>query len=404
MTDLPFAPNPMRRALLTGTGAAVTMAAVGPWRTAFAQGAAARPLPAFAAFKDAGTMIVHSANTIEMRRGPAGNGALTTVNQLYVRNNLAPPSAEIVAKPDDWTVQIEGVRRPKSLSVRELKTMGTESVTMVLQCSGNGRGMFPSKPSGTPWQTGAAGCIMWTGVPVRNVVAALGGINPGMKFLTGTGGEVLPAGISPKSRVERSVPAAVFEDALLAWEINGQPIPLAHGGPLRLIVPGFTGVNSVKYVKRVAFTAAESDSSIQQTDYRMTPTGEASQRPTDPSVWQMPPKSWINTPLAGATDLRAGEEVVVRGVAFAGVNAVKQVDVSIDGGQNWQRAALVGPDLGRFAWRQFELPVRLPAGKYVLASRVTDVRGNVQTENRVENKGGYLNSSWRDHAVSISVA
>src|SRR5437868_4028446 len=330
MTNLPFAPNPMRRALLTGTGAAVTIAAVGPWRSAFAQGAAARPLPAFATFKDAGAMILHSANTIEMRRGPAGNGALTTVNQLYVRNNLAPPSAEIVARPDDWTVQIEGVRRPKSLSVRELKTMGTESVTMVLQCSGNGRGMFPSRPSGTPWQTGAAGCIMWTGVPVRHVVAALGGINPGMKFLTGTGGEVLPAGISPKSRIERSVPAAVYEDALLAWEINGQPIPLAHGGPLRLIVPGFTGVNSIKYVK--------------------------------------------------------------------------QVDGSSAGGQTWQRAPLVVPDLGRFAWRQFELPVRLAAGKYVLASRVTDVRGNVQTENRVENKGGYLNSSWRDHAVSISVA
>jgi DMSO/TMAO reductase YedYZ molybdopterin-dependent catalytic subunit len=349
-------------------------------------------------------MIVHSANTIEMRRGAAGNGALTTVNQLYVRNNLAPPSADIVARPDDWVVQIEGVRRPKSLSVRELKAMGSESVAMVLQCSGNGRGMFPSKPSGTPWQTGAAGCVMWTGVPVRQLADALGGVSPGMKFMTGTGGEVLPAGISPQSRVERSVPGAAMEDALLAWELNGQPIPLAHGGPLRLVVPGFTGVNSIKYVKRVAFTAQESDSAIQQTDYRMTPATEASQRPTDPSVWQMPPKSWINTPLAADTDLRAGQEVVVRGVAFAGVNAVRQVDVSVDGGQTWQRAALVGPDLGRFAWRQFELPVKLPAGKHVLASRVTDVRGNVQAENRFENKGGYLNSSWRDHGVAVTVA
>lgn len=404
MSNIPFAPSPVRRALLTGGGAALTMAALGPVRVAFAQATTVRPLPAYAAFKDAGTMIVHSPNTIEMRRGPAGNGALTTTNQLYVRNNLAPPSAEIMAKPDAWTVDIAGVKRPKSLSVAELKAMGSESVTMVLQCSGNGRGMFPSKPSGTPWQTGAAGCVMWTGVPLRTVVESLGGMNAGMKYLTGTGGEVLPAGVSPKSRVERSVPAAELQDAMLAWELNGQPIPLAHGGPLRLIVPGFTGVNSVKYIKKVAFTEAESDASIQQTDYRMTPTGEASQRVTDPSVWQMPPKSWINTPLAGAPGLSASEPVVIRGVAFAGVNAVKQVDVSVDGGKTWKRAALIGPDLGRFAWRQFELSAKLPPGPHVLMSRVTDVRGNVQAENRVENKGGYLNSSWRDHAVKVTVA
>ncbi|MDB5829401.1 MAG: sulfite oxidase [Variovorax sp.] len=393
----------MRRALLTGTGAAIATGAFGSLRSARAQGAPVRPLPGYASFKDAGSMIVHSANTIETRRGAAGNGALTTVNQLYVRNNLTPPNADIVARADEWAVQIEGVRRPKSLTVRELKAMRTERVAMVLQCSGNGRGMFPSKPSGTPWQVGAAGCVMWTGVPVRDLVHAAGGVLPGMLFMTGTGGEVLPAGVDAKSRVERSVPAAAMENAVLAWEINGQPIPLAHGGPLRLVVPGFTGVNSVKYVKKLAFTAAESDSSIQQTDYRMTPAAEASMRPTDPSVWQMPPKSWINTPLAGDANPRGGS-LVIQGVAFAGVNAVKQVDVSVDGGKTWQRAALVGPDLGRFAWRQFELPVQLPAGRYVLASRVTDVRGNVQVENRVENKAGYLNSSWRDHAVSITVA
>ena len=125
--------------------------------------------------------------------------------------------------------------------------------------------------------------------------------------------------------------------------------------------------------------------------------------PTDPSVWQMPPKSWINTPVAGDASTNGGT-LVIRGVAFAGVNAVRQVDISVDGGTTWQRAALVGPDLGRFAWRQFEQTVQVPAGRHVLASRVTDVRGNVQVENRVENKAGYLNSSWRDHAVSITVA
>jgi len=403
MTDLPLTPNFMRRSLMTGTGAAIVAGAFGSLRPVQAQGAPVRALPAYASFKDASALIVHSANTIEMRRGATGNGALTTLNQLYVRNNLAPPSADIVVKADEWVVQIAGVRHPKALTVRELKSMRTENLAMVLQCSGNGRGMFPSKPSGTPWQVGAAGCVMWTGVPVRDLVHAAGGLLPGMLFMSGTGGEVLPAGIDARSRVERSVPAAALENAVLAWEINGQPIPLAHGGPLRLVVPGFTGVNSVKYVKKLTFTAAESDAFIQQTDYRMTPAAEASVRPSDPSVWQMPPKSWINMPLAGDANAPDGT-LVIRGVAFAGVNAVKQVDASVDGGVTWQRATLVGPDLGRFAWRQFELPVQLPAGRYVLVSRVTDVSGNVQVENRVENKAGYLNSSWRDHAVSITVA
>ena len=351
-------------------------------------------------------MIVHSANTIEMRRGAAGTGAVTAVAHLYVRNNLNPPSPDIVAKPDAWVVSIDGVRTPRSFTLADLKAMRSETLTMVLQCSGNGRGMFPSKPSGTPWQVGAAGCVMWTGVPVRELAHSLGGVRQGMKFMTGTGGEVLAAGIDPKARVERSVPIAAMEDAILAWELNGEPIPLAHGGPLRLVVPGFTGVNSVKYVKHLAFTAQESDASIQQTDYRMTAASEASMRPTDPSVWQMPPKSWINSPLADNPGLQGGHagELTIQGVAFGGVNAVRSVDVSTDGGVSWNRAKLVGPDLGRYAWREFELPAKLSPGSHVLMSRITDVKGNVQVENRVENKAGYLNSSWRDHAVTVTVA
>lgn len=405
MNPIPFAPNPLRRLLLGGAASGVALSSLGVLRPALAQGApAVRALPAYAAWKDPGSMIVHSANTIELRRAAFGSGAVTPATQLYVRNNLAPPGADIVANPDAWTVAIEGVRRPRSFTVAELKALGAqETLTMVLQCSGNGRGLFPSKPSGTPWQVGAAGCVMWTGVPVRTLARALDGMVPGMRFMTGTGGEVLPAGIDAKSRVERSVPADAMADALLAWELNGQPIPLAHGGPLRLVVPGYTGVNSIKYLRRLAFTAAESDAAIQQTDYRITPAEEKSQRPTDPSVWQMPPKSWINAPLPETGTLRAGP-VRVEGVAFCGVHAVQRVELSIDGGATWRRAELVGPDLGRFAWRQFALSVDLPAGRHVLASRVTDVRGNVQAENRVENKGGYLNSSWRDHAVTVTVA
>src|SRR4030095_12066887 len=174
-----------------------------------------------------------------------------------IRNNLPAPDAAIVANRDAWQVSIEGVRNPRVLSVADLKTIGLETVATVLQCSGNGRGFFPSKPSGTPWTVGAAGCVVGSGVPVRYVAEACGGVAPGMVYLTGTGGEKLPDGVDPLSIVvERSVPVTAMTDALLAWEMNGAPISLAHGGPLRLVVPGYQGVNNIKYVKRVAFTSA----------------------------------------------------------------------------------------------------------------------------------------------------
>ena len=275
---------------------------------------------------------------------------------------------------------------------------------MVLQCSGNGRGFFPSKPSGTPWTVGAAGCVVWSGVPVRAVVEALGGMADGMRYMTGTGGEKLPDGIDPKSIiVERSVPAAAMQDALLAWEMNGEPVPLAHGGPLRLIVPGYQGVNNIKYVKQLAFTAQESDAKIMSHGYRMSPPGGKGD-PSQPSVQEMSIKSWINSPLPESGTLAAGGTVQITGVAFGGLHAVKGVEVSIDGGKTWQAARFIGPDMGKYAWRQFALQTKLPAGTLTLASRATDVAGNVQPETRGENQSGYNNTSWADHAVKVTVA
>jgi sulfite dehydrogenase len=114
--------------------------------------------------------------------------------------------------------------------------------------------------------------VVWSGVPVREVVKALGGVAEGMIYMTGTGGEVLPAGLDPKSvLVERSVPlTAMVEDALLAWEMNGEPVPLAHGGPLRLILPGYTGVNNIKYIKQLALTVKESEAHIMSHGYRIS--------------------------------------------------------------------------------------------------------------------------------------
>jgi len=406
--------NPARRRLLAGSAGALAAAGLGASGLAHASEAAgkaaasaapaaAKALPPYAAWKDADSVIVHSANTIETRRGAFGDGVITPSRELYVRNNLPPPDASILDDRDAWSIEIQGVKQPRTLTLGELKTLGVETMATVLQCSGNGRGFFPHQPSGTKWTVGAAGCVMWTGIPVRVLVEHLGGLDGDSTYMTGTGGEKLPDGLDPKTlMVERSVPRDTMQDAMLAWEMNNEPLSLAHGGPLRLIVPGYTGVNNVKYIKRLAFTADQSPVKIQQSSYRLAPL-DAKPGPQYPSAWAMTPKSWITAPGGDGETVKAGRSLV-RGVAFGGIHAVKRVDVSIDGGKTWKQAALVGPDLGKYAWRQFALAVELPAGEHTLASRVEDSEGNVQVEERIENVRGYLNTSWRDHALKITVS
>ena len=182
-----------RRRLLAGSASALTAAGLASFHSqALAQQAAtapaAKPLPAVAGWKRAEDLIVHSSTTIETRRSAFGTSVITPSDQLYLRNNLPSPAESIVADRDGWSLRIEGVRQPRALTVRELKSLGLETLTMVLQCSGNGRGFFPSKPSGTPWTVGAAGCVVWSGVPVRDVAQALGGVADGMLYMTSTGG------------------------------------------------------------------------------------------------------------------------------------------------------------------------------------------------------------------------
>ncbi len=398
--------NHGRRNLLIGSAGSVVIAGLASFhKTIFAQAAAEviKPLPPYVAWKDPKNFIVHSSTTIETKRSAFGTSVITPSDQLFIRNNLPAPNPSIVTNRDAWEISIRGVKEPRVFTLAELKGLGLETTAAVLQCSGNGRGYFPSKPSGTPWTVGAAGCVIWSGVPVRMVAQTLGGVLPNMKFITGTGGEKLPDGIDPKSViVERSVPLAAMQDALLAWEMNGSPVPLAHGGPLRLIVPGYTGVNNIKYIKELTFSAQESDAKIMSHGYRITPQGGKSD-PSQPSVQEMNIKSWINSPFTDSGPVRPGK-VQIQGVAFGGLHAVKGVEVSINGGKTWQQARFVGPDLGKYAWRQFVLETLLGTGSYTLASRATDTSGKSQPETRGENLSGYNNNSWIDHSFNITVA
>jgi sulfite oxidase len=391
-----------RRGFLAGSALAlVTAGLAGRGGPARAQDA--KPLPDYVKWKEPGALTVHSDQTLETKRIFTGT-IITPEDKLYIRNNVKAPDDSFVADRDGWQVEIAGVKTPKTLTVAELKTMGLASVAMVLQCSGNGRSYMQEslkgtdqKISGTAWTVGAAGCVIWTGVPLKAVAQALGGVADGVKFITSTGGERLPDGLNPKDiMVERSVPLGNLENALLAWELNGKPVSLAHGGPLRMVIPGYSGVNNVKYVKKVAFTEAESDAKIQKTNYRMHPVG-AKAAPEQPSVWEMEVKSWITAPL---TDGKAGT-VTISGVAFGGMNAVAGVEISTDGGKTWEKAALVGPDLGRFAWRQFALTTKLAPGSYTMVSRATDSTGKAQPENVEPNGGGYGHNGWRAPAVAL---
>ena len=388
--------NISRRHLLVGSASAAALLTA----SKVGQAQEAKPLPDYVAYKDPEALIVHSNNTLETERSALGVQPITPDRQLYIRNNVSPPSDEIVADRDAWEVTFEGVGEPRTITVGELKTMGIETVTMVLQCSGNGRAYFEHKPSGTPWQVGAAGCVMWTGVPLRAVVERLGGAAEGVRFVTGTGGEEIPEGLDPLDLiVERSVPVDVLDSILLAWDMNGEPISLAHGGPLRMVVPGFTGVNNIKYIKKVALTDTETEALIQSQRYRIHPVGTEGSTEY-PSVWQMSVKSWITGPLETA---RAGINQIT-GLAFGGMSAAASVEVSVDDGETWEEAQFIGPDLGQYAWRPFVLAKELEPGTYRIVSRATDSEGNQQPEETEPNQAGYNHNGWRAPGVDVTVS
>ncbi|TPV94654.1 MAG: sulfite oxidase [Myxococcales bacterium FL481] len=352
------------------------------------------------------TLYTRTPLTLEAKRSRLGIGPVTPLSRLFVRNNLPLPDRSIVDNPDAWTLAVSGTRQRRAFTLSELKTLGITSVAAVLQCSGNGRRFFPHGPSGSPWGVGAAGCVVWTGVPVATVLQAAGGPGAQAKYLTTTGADPLPdlpEGLRREDLlVERSIPLdKALADALLAWEVNGVPLPLTHGGPLRLVVPGYYGVNNIKYAKSLACTAEQSPAKIQRTGYRVRPVGEKA-APDQPSMWRMNVKSWINGPGADGEIVLAGE-VQLYGVAFSGERSVTRVEVSVDGGRTWGTAEWVGPDLGAAAWRTFRFEVKLAAGRHRLVSRATDSGGATQPRRRVENHRGYANNSWDDMALEIDV-
>jgi len=160
-------------------------------------------------------------------------------------------------------------------------------------------------------------------------------------------------------------------------------------------------VNNVKWVKRIALTEEESGASIQVSSYRFRDIGESG-RPEHPSMYRMPVKSWLNGPGADDMPVLKGQATLY-GVAFSGERGIDKVEVSVDEGQNWQEAELIGPDLGPNAWRSFILPMELSAGRHRFVSRATDISGDTQSRDAIPNHRGYGHNGWYDHGLEINV-
>ena len=355
-------------------------------------------LPDFIKWKNRDALIVHSKKGIETHRSAIGESLITPNRNIYIRNNMPTMSDTQIGDRNNWKVSIKGVKNPKTFSLAQLKKLGHTTMATILQCSGNGRGFFAHEVRGSQWKTGAAACVVWTGVPMKVVVDACGGVDSDAVFMTSAGVDHEPTGLDPKkAKVERSVPKKVYKDAMLAWEMNGVPLPNAHGGPLRMVTPGYFGINNVKHLGQVAFTKTESTVKYMKSSYRISPIGKKGSQ--YPSCWEMPVKSWITRPTDETGTVKAGNVQIV-GVAMGGMKKVRSVKVSIDGGQSWKKAKFVGPDLGKYAWRQFVLEANLAPGSYNLASMASG-GGKTQPELRYENRRGYAHNGWKDHSVNI---
>ena len=399
--------NLNRRNFLTGTAALAGVAAtasVVPISIANANHSPlnenTKGLPDFINWKDRSALIVHSNKGIETHRSAIGESLITPNRNVYIRNNMPTMTDDQIGNRKNWKVSIEGVKNPKTFTLAQLQKLGHTTMATILQCSGNGRGFFKHKPRGSQWKTGAAACIFWTGVPMKTVVDACGGISGDSVYMTSEGVDHVPTGLDPKkAMIARSVPKKVYKDAMLAWEMNGVPVPNSHGGPLRMITPGYFGINNVKHLGKVAFTSQESSVKYMKKSYRISPIGKKGSQ--YPSCWEMPVKSWITRPTDETGTVKAGKVQIV-GVAMGGTRKVKSVKVSVDGGSSWKKAKFIGPDLGKYAWRQFVFETTLSSGKYNIASLASNGKDK-QPELRMENRRGYAHNGWKDHSVNITV-
>jgi DMSO/TMAO reductase YedYZ molybdopterin-dependent catalytic subunit len=320
-----------------------------------------------------------------------------TPNRLFFdRNQGAIPRRRIPLAR--WRLSVEGeVDTRLALCFEDIRRMPTAIAAATLECSGNGRSLLPEKAAGNPWTVGGVGNAVWAGVWLRDVLNRAG-LKPAAAHVAFEGFD-RPLGASGVKFI-RSIPLEkALSTTLLAYEMNGEPLPLKHGYPLRALALGWTGANCVKWLKRLTVLDRPIAGFFMDKVYRVF--GKGQDPATGERVAGIKLKSIITQPLAGET-LAAGT-IVVLGAAYAGEERVRRVDLSLDGGTTWKEAQFIGPD-EPFAWRQWQYVwTDARPGEYTLMACATDGRGGRQPPQADWNVLGYGNNGVREHAVRMRV-
>lgn len=320
-----------------------------------------------------------------------------TPNELFfVRSHWIPRAPDT----HTWRLTVDGgVGRSMVLPLAELKKLPPAEATCVLQCAGNGRGLYTPTVPGVQWRFGAAGNAHWRGVRVRDVLQKAG-VDANSKYLHVFGSDDPPGKVPP---FHRSIEMAkAMDDAILAWEMNGKPLPVAHGAPLRLVVPGWAGDHWMKWLVRLSPQPEPAKGFYMETAYRypLQPgaPGVAFKPEEMAPVTELFVKSNITTAPKTAP---VGSTHTIRGFAFSGAPDIAKVEISDDDGATWQEARLDSRH-SPYAWRLWSanwVPSKI--GRSLILARATDSRGAVQPREATWNQSGYLYNAW--HSVEVEV-
>ncbi len=322
---------------------------------------------------------------------------LTPVPVFFVRSHFGAPALDRRRR-----LKVEGGARPLDLGVDDLKAFRQTTVTAVLQCAGNGRSLQQPRVPGLQWGHGAMGQAEWRGVRLVDVLEKAG-VKPGNGHLRLQGADRAPAPTVPAYLRSLPLSRALDGSVLVATHMNGAPLTLSHGAPMRLVVPGWSGNHWIKWLVSLRVQAEEAEGFYQRTGYkfpRMPIAPGTAVKPEDmASLTELAVKSVIARPADG-TKLAAGKQEVV-GVAFSGAAIIKTVEVSLDGGGSWNTARLQGaPGAGRWQVFRHKFDARSGASHRIRA-RASDGNGRQQPESPQWNPSGYLWNGW--HTVEVTV-
>jgi sulfite oxidase len=341
-------------------------------------------------------LIVHEREPFNAETGRAAlaEGPITATDAFYVRSHGAVPDIA----PDAWRLRVFGaVERELDLSLTTLREAFREhTVTATLQCAGNRRaGLIAHRdiPGEAPWGPGATGTATWTGIPLGDVLA-LAGPQRRAGHVGVEGADPSPEA-KPPQRFGGSIPLdkACRPEVLLAWAMNGEPLEPVHGAPVRVVVPGYIGARSVKWLERIEVREHPWQGYFQQVVYRLLPEDGTPGRGAGMPLGLVALNADVLSPADGET-VAAGP-VEVRGYAFAGGERhIARVDVSLDGGASWSQADLLD-DLGQWAWRHWRITVALAPGEHELTVRAWDSSAATQPEDEAAlwNPKGYVNNA-----------